>query len=106
MILAMLGYTRLMRKDRNDELKRKVDVEIFEEHKLQVNSRLSRKVNKEAFIDFEEEVWDAIKQHESMNEVSFKLLKEDMDKNKDINMQMLKQITEMATDIKWIIQKL
>jgi hypothetical protein len=110
-LIAALVYIRLMKKDKVEAMEKKVDKVDFKEYQLVVNSRLSRKAEKEAMERLESDIWESLKSHEGGNNTAFKLMREDfIDMRKEFqamnekNSISQKQIVEVSNDVKWLVK--
>jgi len=110
-LIALLVYLRLMRKDKVEDMEKKVDKVDFKEYQLVVNSRLSRKAEKESLERLESDIWDSLKNHEGANNTAFLLMREDFKEMrkefKDMNSkntESQKQLDVVSTNVQWLVK--
>jgi hypothetical protein len=110
-LIALLLYLRLMRKDKIEDLEKKVDKVDFKEYQLVINSRLSRKAEKESLERLESDIWDSLKNHEGANNTAFLLMREDFKEMrkefKDMNTkntESQKQLDVVSTNVQWLVK--
>jgi hypothetical protein len=100
-----------MRKDKVEDMEKKVDKVDFKEYQLVVNSRLSRKAEKESLERLESDIWDSLKNHEGANNTAFLLMREDFKEMrkefKDMNSkntESQKQLDVVSTNVQWLVK--
>ena len=77
--------------------------------KEELNDKISQKVDKDVFEEFQAQVWDQAQKHEAVNELTYKLIREDMKEYRKEQVENAKMLNEINTnlriainDIKWL----
>lgn len=77
--------------------------------KEELNCKISQKLDKDVFDEFQAQVWDEAKKHEMTNELTYKLIRDDMKEYRKEQVENAKMLNEINTnlriainDIKWL----